>query len=253
MIKVADIDRLVDFLSLKPYRASYRVAVINDADNMHPAAANGLLKIMEDLLGSNLIVLCTSEESLIPSTVLSRAIPLRFGPLSPEETLEILKGRGSQSPFQNDLKRMAPYMGRSVLVDFTVYTRHIKDMVAFLTKFPTMEEEELLSLVDELDAQSELGQYLDVMARCIEDIVKFRQGAYDQISMVSRLDQIEAVSQVWKDDICLAMLDRLKMVRVGCRKPLNLKLKHFAMPALLWPRFLFELEEKKDAADKKTP
>jgi DNA polymerase-3 subunit delta' len=65
-------------LALQPHIASTKVALVSPAEAMTLAAANALLKTLEEPPGATLIVLVTARPSVLPATVRSRCQGLRF-------------------------------------------------------------------------------------------------------------------------------------------------------------------------------
>lgn len=59
-----------------PVAASYRVIILAEAQNLHPAAANALLKSMEEPLPGNIFVLTVPQRENILPTLVSRSIVL---------------------------------------------------------------------------------------------------------------------------------------------------------------------------------
>jgi DNA polymerase-3 subunit delta' len=90
---------LRDNLAVKPARGSRKIALIDDADHFHDpisnhAAANCFLKTLEEPApGSILILVGTSTDRQLP-TVLSRCQVVRFAPLDPALTADILREQG---------------------------------------------------------------------------------------------------------------------------------------------------------------
>ncbi len=80
-IKIEQIRELIYKLSLKPYSAQYKVAVIENADEMTTEAANALLKVMEEPKSYTVIILITNNASRLPRTILSRGQKITFGPI----------------------------------------------------------------------------------------------------------------------------------------------------------------------------
>jgi DNA polymerase-3 subunit delta' len=58
---------------------------------MHPAAANAFLKTLEEPPADTLIVLTAPGPALLPETIVSRCMPLRFAPLAPATVRAILE------------------------------------------------------------------------------------------------------------------------------------------------------------------
>ncbi len=86
LISIEQINREMEpWLSLKPYRSSRRVVIINEANLLSLPAANALLKTLEEPPGHAVIML-VADEQLLLETIISRCQLLRFFPL-PEADL----------------------------------------------------------------------------------------------------------------------------------------------------------------------
>ena len=84
-IKIEQVRELIYKLSLKPYMARCKVAVIDNAENLTGDAANALLKSLEEPKEQTVIILISAVPDRLPKTVLSRTQKLIFAPLSDEE------------------------------------------------------------------------------------------------------------------------------------------------------------------------
>ena len=83
--------------SLRPVEGSRKVFIFDDASTMTEAAANALLKTLEEPpAGAVFIVVAESEDDL-PATVASRCRIVRFGRVSEEETASALTDRGVEA------------------------------------------------------------------------------------------------------------------------------------------------------------
>jgi len=71
-IKVEQIRQLIEDVGSTAHQGGMRVVVINAADAMNIAAANALLKTLEEPLGDVIIILVSSRPFALPITVLSR-------------------------------------------------------------------------------------------------------------------------------------------------------------------------------------
>src|SRR4030043_929834 len=82
-------------LSLAPYEARYRVALILRFEEAHTNAANAMLKTLEEPPPQVVVILTAkSVESLLP-TIVSRCEVLKLRPLSVDETskgMQVIKG-----------------------------------------------------------------------------------------------------------------------------------------------------------------
>jgi DNA polymerase III subunit delta' len=84
-ISVEQVDQILHAVNLAPYEGKYRVFVIDGVEFMSIAAANRLLKTIEEPLQNVIFILLTANESLVPSTVVSRCQRLELLPVTAEQ------------------------------------------------------------------------------------------------------------------------------------------------------------------------
>ena len=63
---------IIRSLSLKPFQSKYKVMIIWQPEMMHPAAANGILKILEEPPANTIFILVSSRAEQLLPTILSR-------------------------------------------------------------------------------------------------------------------------------------------------------------------------------------
>jgi DNA polymerase-3 subunit delta' len=97
-IAVDRVRALIDFALLSAHRQRAKVAVIAPAERMHPAAANALLKTLEEPPPGTFVILVSDQPGRLPATIVSRC--RRFPvPLPPEPTaLEWLAAQDVANP-----------------------------------------------------------------------------------------------------------------------------------------------------------
>jgi DNA polymerase-3 subunit delta' len=92
-LKVDQVRELQHSLSLAPYAARYRVAILLRFEEAHISAANALLKTLEEPPQQVVLILTAeSAETLLP-TIVSRCEVLRLRPLSLQEVSQGLQDR----------------------------------------------------------------------------------------------------------------------------------------------------------------
>lgn len=69
---IEQVRKIKDFLSLKPYQGNTQVVVVLQADNLSPDAQNAFLKTLEEPPGETIIILGSSSEDKLLSTITSR-------------------------------------------------------------------------------------------------------------------------------------------------------------------------------------
>ncbi len=92
-IGVDEAKEIVKALKLKPYEGTYQVMIIWMPEKMNIAAANKLLKLIEEPPEKTIFLLVTEDEEQIISTIRSRCQVLHFGNLSEQEIIDSLVSR----------------------------------------------------------------------------------------------------------------------------------------------------------------
>ncbi|MBF0423090.1 MAG: DNA polymerase III subunit delta' [Magnetococcales bacterium] len=92
-ISVDQIRDLTRFLSLTPMESKWKVAIVDDAAEMNAAAANALLKTLEEPPAESILILITSRPGMLLATIRSRCVKYHFRSLSRDEFGRILQSR----------------------------------------------------------------------------------------------------------------------------------------------------------------
>ena len=90
-IDIESIRELKSFMYLKPHSSEYKLAVIEDAEAISIAAANAMLKILEEPPKKSVLVLISSKPRMLPKTILSRCETVVFPPQPEIQTEEMSK------------------------------------------------------------------------------------------------------------------------------------------------------------------
>jgi len=107
LIGIEQINRDMEpWLALKPYRASHRVVIINDAQFLSLPAANALLKTLEEPPQHAVIILVADEQILL-ETIVSRCQTIRFVPLAESSLRDFLLQREGEGQRASHLARLA--------------------------------------------------------------------------------------------------------------------------------------------------
>ena len=90
IIPIDKIRELSSRLSLKPFEARYRVAII-DAQSLNEESSNALLKTLEEPGADMVFILIAVNAIALSDTIVSRCQVVRFKPLSRHDVVNILK------------------------------------------------------------------------------------------------------------------------------------------------------------------
>jgi DNA polymerase-3 subunit delta' len=85
---------IIKTLSLKPFESQYKVMIIWQPELMHPSAANGILKILEEPAAHTYFVLVTNAADKLLPTILSRTQIVSIPMLEDGEVENQLIGQG---------------------------------------------------------------------------------------------------------------------------------------------------------------
>jgi DNA polymerase-3 subunit delta' len=93
-IKVEQVRALQRDLSLAPNEGGRRVAVLLGAERLNAAAANALLKTLEEPPARTSLILVAEHADGLPATVRSRTMRIRFAPEAESAVAEVLQREG---------------------------------------------------------------------------------------------------------------------------------------------------------------
>ena len=93
-IQISQIRNLIWKISLKPYGAAFKVAILDKAHLMTRDSQNCFLKILEEPKGRAILILITEYPEVLLPTILSRVQKLRFSPVKSAEIENYLKRKG---------------------------------------------------------------------------------------------------------------------------------------------------------------
>lgn len=94
LFAIETLREMIEAVHRAPFEAPRKVFVLHDADRMQPAAANALLKTLEEPnLDTTILLIASSTREILP-TILSRCAKVSFLPLKEGEVEQILKKLG---------------------------------------------------------------------------------------------------------------------------------------------------------------
>jgi len=93
VIKVDQVRGVIEFMSLKTQYGGYRIVIVSPADAMNIAAANSLLKTLEEPPPQSLLILVTSRPAALPATIRSRCQQVAFAQPPRQAALDWLRER----------------------------------------------------------------------------------------------------------------------------------------------------------------
>lgn len=92
-VVIDQIRELADYYALKPHYNRAKVTIIHPADRMNRAAANALLKVLEEPPAGALLILVCNRFSALPMTIRSRCVRIACEHIDPQRARAWLQAR----------------------------------------------------------------------------------------------------------------------------------------------------------------
>jgi DNA polymerase-3 subunit delta' len=162
-------------LGMGPSEEPYKVVVITDAERMTTAAANSILKMLEEPPKNWIFILTASDSSRLLPTILSRCNEVKLSPLGPDAIFSILKtSKGLE--FQSSRGKVA---ARAAMGSLTRAMTFMEDdtweLRARILGFLSGPTNEWTKLIDALaSSQREMHLGLDLLESILSDLLSYQ-------------------------------------------------------------------------------
>ena len=145
-IGVDDIRGLLSFFHMSAAEGGRRVAIVDAADDMNGAAANALLKMLEEPPKGGVILLIAHQPARLLPTIRSRCRELRLSPLSPADMAAVLTPLGVDAGAEALAALSGGSVGEALRLDgqdgLKTYAQ-IVDLFATLPRFDRLKARDL--------------------------------------------------------------------------------------------------------------
>ncbi|MBK1734636.1 hypothetical protein CKO15_04910 [Halorhodospira abdelmalekii] len=195
-IVIDGVRELVDFLHLSAQRGGHRAALIVPCDRLNRAAANGLLKVLEEPPGGTFLVLATDRPARLPATIRSRCASYTVPRPEAAAAQEWLAARYPKTSRERLQRALILAAGTPLRAEAVIEQRQLERFEELLRQL------ERLSAggdpVKEAEAwQEEPRLLVDLLLQVIVEVLRYRQtgqgsdGDLDLLpaSLVTRLAQ----------------------------------------------------------------
>jgi DNA polymerase-3 subunit delta' len=207
-IRLEQIREITQFLGRSALEASRKVVVLEQAETMAEAAANGLLKTLEEPGRATLILMAPSTESLLP-TLVSRCQRIPFYRLAKEDMETVLRETGHEEILkESSVLAIAQGSPGDAIAAFEQLQAIPDTLLAQLTKLPN-------SVRKALELAKEIDKTLDTEAQLW--LVNYLQHSY------------------WQSRSSPGIIQQLEQARKY--------LLSYAQPRLVWEVTLLELSQ----------
>lgn len=183
-IRLEQIREITEFLSRPPLQAPRHIVVLEQAETMAEAAANALLKTLEEPGQATLILIAPSVESVLP-TLVSRCQRIPFYRLNPAAMAQVLRQTGHEDILQHEaVLNVAAGSPGDAVASYQQLQAIPPELLKIVTKVPS-------SYRDALEVAKQIDKDLDTEAQLW--LVDYLQQSYwqqkRQPSMMKQLEQ----------------------------------------------------------------
>lgn len=176
-ITIDQVRELKRRFGLRALRGGKKVALIDDAHLLNPAAQSALLKLLEEPPGNALLILVATNPSLFSRPLLSRCQPVRFAPLPLTLVEEILiQDQGLAPEIARALAAFSQgSVGRALMLNSRVFTEERPMLLAALTEAPSASFMALSQLAERLaQGEEEVVARLEVLLSWYRDLLRYQ-------------------------------------------------------------------------------
>lgn len=212
VISVEEVRKMKSFFALSAADGGQRTAIIDSLDEMNTAAANALLKLLEEPPANVTFLLVAHQPARLLPTIRSRCRELRLSPLSPSDLADALTQAGGEIA-PDDRTALAELSGGSVGEAFRLTNldglKLYAALVRLFSTLPRLDRPQALALAD-LAAARGAAETFDLLVTLI-DLVLARlarrgvtgltppEAAPGEAQLLARLAPDPASARAWAD------------------------------------------------------
>ena len=152
-ITIEKIRELEKVLGLYPYCSKYKVAIIEQAEKMNKAAANALLKTLEEPSKTTILILLSSNSKNMLDTIKSRCQRMKFLPVKRELLEKFLEDKAGEKSEAERIIEISGYKPGKI-VEFLKDKEKIDAAVENINKFSAIIEKSENDKINEAEAIS---------------------------------------------------------------------------------------------------
>ena len=202
-IKIGQVRHVASMVHYPPLEGRYRCILIKDAEQLHEAAGNALLKTLEEPSSHTVFILVSSRPHLVLSTIISRCQGLVFSGLNHKDLVDVLVGVHGVSP--TDAESAAGMAGGRVDAALEILDSDLigkrNAWLDCLADLPATSGADVFALAEKMTAEKGMFEpHLAWTMSWYRDLLVAASGSErDALENQDRADQLQSIAQ--QDDI----------------------------------------------------
>ena len=161
-ISVESVRRLIEFFQLSSTDGGWRVALVDPADDLNAAAANALLKLIEEPPVRAMFLLVSHAPGRLPATIRSRCRRLDFNLLPEDEVRTAIAAAAPELPVEEAqaLSRLAPGApGAALRLGALGGGALYADLIDMMAGAPRFDRGKLMAMVGQVGRREGVQQF----------------------------------------------------------------------------------------------
>lgn len=226
--KMRDMSRNAQF---KPYEGRRRVYIIDQADRLNEAAANSILKTLEEPPETSQILLITSRPYALLETIRSRCQTLVFAPLTPAELEAFLKSHFTRPA--DEIRLLARLsrgsIGHALEIDLGEYREKRRIMLEMVDALSVSRDGvRLMSAAEYLGRKLDRGEFekhIEVLLVLLKDLFYIKLGqASESLTNRDIAERLERIAESATLEQVMGWVDNIEQVMRGLSRNVNRQL-----------------------------
>lgn len=212
VISVEEVRKMKSFFALSAADGGTRTAIIDSLDELNSAAANALLKLLEEPPADVTFLLVAHQPARLLPTIRSRCRELRLSPLSPADLADALTQAGGEIA-PEDRGALAELSGGSVGEAFRLTNldglKLYAALIRLFSTLPRLDRPQALALADLAAARGAaetfdlivtlIDLFLARLARCGVTGLTPPEAAHGEAELLARLAPDPRAARAWAD------------------------------------------------------
>lgn len=211
IISVEEVRKLKSFFALSAAEGGRRVVIVDAADEMNTAAANALLKLLEEPPEGAVILMVSHQPSRLLPTIRSRCRELRCRPLAPEALNAALAQTDAEVPDHADALAdlAAGSVGTALRLTQSGGLETYAEIVTLMSDLPRLNRPRAIALADSASGKAAaerfelllqlMDLFLSRLARAGAGLPPRSEAAPGEHALFARLCPTPQAARLWAD------------------------------------------------------
>ena len=223
-LKIEQMREMIRDIQIGPHRGKWKIFIIHEAEKMSQAAANSLLKVLEEPPPKGIMIMTTAYPAQILATIRSRCQVIPFRPLQADAIMDELHCRfGIENELAHLITGLAEGMPAKAiaLAENPVLLDYRNEVFAEIEQLKKGTKKDMIALVREYERSKNAEEKLRLWNTVIRDILVWR--LTKDTSLLYHRDKSEFYDAMKELDIfeAVVLLQNIERAQAKLQKNFN--------------------------------